>query len=107
MDPLESKYAGMSPYHYSFNNPIVWNDLSGESPGDPPKGSDPNMDPDRWVQKPQTVDNNRAYSREVLEADQKLHAEVEIKKESKPKKKSIIQNLKQLIMIFRNIVRKK
>lgn len=70
----------------------MWNDLSGESPGDPPKGSDANMDPDRWVQTPQTVDNNRAYSREVLEVNQKLHAEVEIKKESKPKKK--IHNLK-------------
>jgi len=36
-DPLESKYAGMSPYNYSFNNPVVWNDLSGMGPGDPPK----------------------------------------------------------------------
>jgi len=33
-DPLESKYAGMSPYNYSFNNPVVWNDLSGMGPGD-------------------------------------------------------------------------
>jgi len=33
-DPLESKYAGMSPYNYSFNNPIVWNDLNGADPGD-------------------------------------------------------------------------
>jgi RHS repeat-associated protein len=33
-DPLESKYAGLSPYNYSFNNPVVWNDLSGMGPGD-------------------------------------------------------------------------
>jgi|GEM_PF-3399328 len=33
-DPLESKYAGMSPYNYSFNNPVVWNDLSGAGPGE-------------------------------------------------------------------------
>ncbi|OJV54048.1 MAG: hypothetical protein BGO31_11820 [Bacteroidetes bacterium 43-16] len=35
-DPLESEYAGMSPYNYSFNNPIVYNDpsgMSGEKPG--------------------------------------------------------------------------
>ncbi|KAA5533738.1 insecticidal toxin complex protein [Taibaiella lutea] len=35
VDPLESKYAGMSPYNYSFNNPVVWNDLSGADPNDP------------------------------------------------------------------------
>ncbi len=29
VDPLESKYAGMSPYSYSFNNPVVYNDPSG------------------------------------------------------------------------------
>ncbi len=28
-DPLESKYAGMSPYNYSMNNPIIMNDPSG------------------------------------------------------------------------------
>ena len=32
VDPLESDYAGMSPYNYSFNNPVVWNDLSGMEP---------------------------------------------------------------------------
>jgi RHS repeat-associated protein len=36
VDPLESEYAGMSPYNYSFNNPVVWNDLSGADPKDPP-----------------------------------------------------------------------
>ncbi len=30
-DPLESKYAGMSPYNYSFNNPVIFNDPSGMS----------------------------------------------------------------------------
>jgi RHS repeat-associated protein len=29
VDPLESKYAGMSPYNYSFNNPVMFNDPSG------------------------------------------------------------------------------
>lgn len=28
-DPLESKYAGLSPYNYSFNNPVMFNDPSG------------------------------------------------------------------------------
>ncbi len=37
IDPLESKYAGMSPYNYSFNNPIIWNDPSG---ADPKEGGD-------------------------------------------------------------------
>jgi len=31
-DPLESEYAGISPYNYSFNNPIVYNDPSGNNP---------------------------------------------------------------------------
>src|SRR6218665_1819108 len=34
-DPLESKYAGMSPYNYSFNNPVMFNDPSGTDPSDP------------------------------------------------------------------------
>ena len=34
VDPLEAKFAGMSPYNYAFNNPVMWNDLSGASPGD-------------------------------------------------------------------------
>ncbi|WP_162902873.1 SpvB/TcaC N-terminal domain-containing protein [Taibaiella koreensis] len=29
VDPLESKYAGKSPYNYSFNNPVMFNDPSG------------------------------------------------------------------------------
>jgi RHS repeat-associated protein len=39
-DPLESKYAGMSPYNYSFNNPVVFNDPSGADPTD---GDDPKL----------------------------------------------------------------
>jgi len=31
-DPLERKYAGMSPYNYSFNNPVMWNDINGADP---------------------------------------------------------------------------
>ncbi len=36
-DILENKYAGLSSYNYSFNNPVVWNDTSGNDPKDPPK----------------------------------------------------------------------
>lgn len=32
VDPLESKYAGMSSYNYGFNNPVVFNDPSGNQP---------------------------------------------------------------------------
>jgi len=39
IDPMESKYAGMSPYNYSFNNPIVWNDLNGADPGEDQAGA--------------------------------------------------------------------
>ncbi|RQO30138.1 insecticidal toxin complex protein [Taibaiella sp. KBW10] len=34
IDPMEAKYAGMSPYNYAFNNPVMWNDPSGADPGD-------------------------------------------------------------------------
>jgi len=30
VDPLESKYAGMSPYNYCLNNPIKYNDKDGK-----------------------------------------------------------------------------
>ena len=33
IDPMEDKYAGMSPYNYSFNNPVMYNDPSGADPG--------------------------------------------------------------------------
>jgi RHS repeat-associated protein len=29
VDPMEAKYAGMSPYNYAFNNPVIFNDPSG------------------------------------------------------------------------------
>ncbi len=29
VDPMSSKYGGLSPYHLSFNNPVTWNDPSG------------------------------------------------------------------------------
>jgi RHS repeat-associated protein len=32
VDPLESKYAGLSSYNYSFNNPVMFNDPSGMGP---------------------------------------------------------------------------
>ncbi len=32
VDPMESKYAGMSPYNYSFNNPIKYTDKKGREP---------------------------------------------------------------------------
>jgi len=41
VDPMESKYVGMSGYNYSFNNPVMWNDPSGEDPDE--KGS--------WIEK--------------------------------------------------------
>ena len=36
---MEAKYAGMSPYNYAFNNPVMWNDLNRADPGsgDSPK----------------------------------------------------------------------
>ena len=37
VDPLEGKFAGMSPYNYGFNNPISYNDptgMKGNKPGD-------------------------------------------------------------------------
>jgi len=34
-DPLESKYAGMSPYNYGLDNPIKWQDSTGMGPDDP------------------------------------------------------------------------
>ncbi len=36
IDSMESKYAGMSPYNYSFNNPVMFNDLNGADPNGPP-----------------------------------------------------------------------
>ena len=32
VDPLESKYAGLSSYNYSFNNPVMFNDPNGMGP---------------------------------------------------------------------------
>lgn len=56
IDPMEAKYAGMSPYNYSFNNPVVWNDLSGRQPGDGDKNWYPPM------AAPSTVDNTYVYT---------------------------------------------
>lgn len=37
VDPMEHKYAGLSPYNYCYNNPVMWNDLNGSDPvGDEP-----------------------------------------------------------------------
>ena len=38
-DPLESKYAGLSPYNYSFNNPVKWTDSTGMEPDNNIAGS--------------------------------------------------------------------
>ena len=32
IDPMEAKYAGMSPYNYSMNNPVMMSDPSGADP---------------------------------------------------------------------------
>src|SRR5258708_8883273 len=32
VDPMASKYASYSPYNYSFNNPVGFNDPSGADP---------------------------------------------------------------------------
>src|SRR5947209_7503649 len=34
IDPLAQQYASLSPYHYSYNNPVMFNDPSGAGPGD-------------------------------------------------------------------------
>ncbi|GEM_PF-2097420 len=38
IDPMESKYAGMSPYNYGNCNPVTFNDPSGMSGEDTVKG---------------------------------------------------------------------
>jgi RHS repeat-associated protein len=35
IDPVASKYASVSPYNYSFNDPVALNDPSGADPYDP------------------------------------------------------------------------
>ncbi|MBX2965987.1 MAG: hypothetical protein KF845_07565 [Cyclobacteriaceae bacterium] len=32
VDPMASKYASLTPYNYSFNDPVYWNDPSGADP---------------------------------------------------------------------------
>ena len=44
VDPAESKYAGLSPYNYGFNNPVIWND---------PSGADPLLDYENDIAQPQ------------------------------------------------------
>ncbi|WP_162902876.1 RHS repeat domain-containing protein [Taibaiella koreensis] len=55
VDPLESKYAGMSSYNYSFNNPVMFNDpsgMEGENIGS-------------WISTP----NKMTYNSQVEDAD--------------------------------------
>ena len=33
VDPMASRYASYTPYNYSFNSPVVWNDVNGADPG--------------------------------------------------------------------------
>jgi len=37
VDPMESKYAGMSGYNYCFNNPVIGNDMNGRDPDEEKK----------------------------------------------------------------------
>src|SRR5204862_4852748 len=32
VDPMAHSYAGLTPYNYSFNDPIFWNDPNGADP---------------------------------------------------------------------------
>ena len=34
VDPMASKYASLTPYNYSFNNPVTFSDQSGADPFD-------------------------------------------------------------------------
>ena len=38
VDPLFEQFQAHNPYHYSYNNPIRFNDLTGMAPGDPGPG---------------------------------------------------------------------
>ena len=33
VDPMAGKYSGLSPYNYSFNDPVYWNDPMGDDAG--------------------------------------------------------------------------
>jgi RHS repeat-associated protein len=54
LDPAMAKYAGWSPYSFSFNNPIWWND---------PGGDDPDGDGEKRAEKAQdkVKTDNRLY----------------------------------------------
>ncbi len=49
VDPLESKYAGMSPYNYGFNDPVSYNDPTGQKgeKGDKKNNTQPNSVPEK------------------------------------------------------------
>ncbi|MCS6974175.1 MAG: hypothetical protein N2044_09680 [Cyclobacteriaceae bacterium] len=34
IDPMAAKYASLTPYNYSFNDPVSFNDPSGADTGD-------------------------------------------------------------------------
>jgi RHS repeat-associated protein len=35
IDPMSESYEDLSPYNYAFNNPILWNDVTGKCPSCP------------------------------------------------------------------------
>ena len=43
LDPLSGTYASFSSYSYTMNNPVLYNDVTGAGPNDPP--ADPNTPP--------------------------------------------------------------
>ncbi|MBL7875142.1 MAG: hypothetical protein JNL53_05730, partial [Cyclobacteriaceae bacterium] len=52
VDPLASKYASYTPYNFSFNDPVYWND---------PNGAEPTSDGWKRIQESRNYDMERHY----------------------------------------------
>lgn len=82
-DPLGSKFSGHSPYHFSFNNPIAFNDPTGMAPNEMCTELDLNGDKNISDKELKTHDlNNRRdylkegeqYLKDKEYAERQLHA---------------------------------